>query len=183
MKISVFTLCLVSLFAVSSCSVKNKSQSSELRPIIQKVNWPGPSLIDNSALILLSQENKDKIYKSNVPVLFVKPTQSMQEPVFIVDTHYYAASFNFNNETYFSIMGTRIGYQRNKSMNPNFNCTVRGINGIVDENVGIWSITWSEYGASYALDIECSKQGNPHCSKDYIIRLANDLVYLGGTGS
>ena len=106
----------------------------------------------------------------------------MSNPVFIVEPYYYAASFSLDNETTFSIIGTKIGYRLDKSRTPNFNCVVRGINGIVDENVGIWSVTWSEYGVSYIIDIECSKQNNTHCSKGYIVQLANGLVYLGGSG-
>lgn len=173
---------LVSLFVVSSCSIKNYTQSNELKPVIQKVTWPNSSLINKDVLSTLNEEDQKKISKSSVPVLFLKLTQPMSESVFIVEPNFYAASFRLNSETHFSIIGTNVGYRINESIAPSFNCKVHGTNGIVDENVGIWSVTWSEYGVSYAIDIERSNQNNPYCSKDYIVHLANDLIYLGGSG-
>ncbi len=46
----------------------------------------------------------------------------------------------------------------------------------------IWSISFTRYGASYTLDVECAKPGtDPRCATDkFALKVAHDLVLVGG---
>jgi murein DD-endopeptidase MepM/ murein hydrolase activator NlpD len=57
---------------------------------------------------------------------------------------------------------------------------MRSSSGVVTQSEGIWTATWTEYGASYVLAVECSDPAVPTCSQNGVISVANDLRYVGG---
>jgi hypothetical protein len=59
--------------------------------------------------------------------------------------------------------------------------TVRGRPAWITQNEGVWSATWEEHGATYAVDLECGDPEDARCANDAVLRdVAESLVFVGG---
>lgn len=61
--------------------------------------------------------------------------------------------------------------------------TLRGREGLVTRNEGIWSASWIEHGVAYDLGLECAPVDAAPCDDQAEIEaLAEGLLYAGGQG-
>lgn len=61
--------------------------------------------------------------------------------------------------------------------------TLRGQEGFITRNEGIWAASWIEHGVAYDLGLECVPVDAPPCADASTLEaVAEGLVYVGGRG-
>lgn len=152
------------------------------KKVEEKIGWPASATIDKTARAALSPEAVTSVDRAPVPVLVVNRAPFLTASKVIAERNYYALSTQGDGVT-ISLSATRISYKYDGIPPQQGPERVRGIPAFVTENEAIWSATWSEYGATYAIDVECAKLPDPRCSdKKYVLELAASLAYVGGAG-
>jgi len=176
----------LALLVTTSCQGTPKTDTtsstgaSSAKIEVQKVAWPKKDQIDKGALAQLGEESQRKIPDSTVPVLVPSDPKLLAVGVVMVDAVYYAFSANADGITV-SIHATRVAHKYD-DIPPTPGVTpIRGTKGFVTENEGIRATSWSEFGISYSLDLECGTAGDARCKDDaYVLQLTEGLRYVGG---
>jgi murein DD-endopeptidase MepM/ murein hydrolase activator NlpD len=122
-----------------------------------------------------------KLRTSPVPVLLLRNPNDFADAQFDVTEMYYSAFFNDQAHS-ISIQGSRLrNSHRLRSPSGRVLNRIRATRGFITQSQGIWTASWKEFGAAYLVTIECTHRQDTRCkSADYITRLANSLVYVGG---
>lgn len=145
------------------------------------VTWPDDSELDGASLSKIDPESRGAIHRSRVPVLVPR---SLASSTRVVSTDaFVAASATIGGATV-SVHATRIAHRHDSVPEAQGSHRIRAAHGFVTQNEGIWSASWVEHGAAYAIDVECVEATDARCSSDaYVLELAEDLAYVGGRGA
>lgn len=147
------------------------------------VEWPSNTSIDQRALAAVPAEARAQLASAPVPVLLPSYPELTSRGVMVVQEHWYSFSARHDDLTVF-VSATKLAHHYPAIAPITGRDTVRGIQGFVTRNEGIWSATWIEHGVSYTLEIECANPAEARCATDaLLLQTAGDLAYVGGRGS
>src|SRR5467141_4052304 len=126
---------------------------------------------------------QEQISKSPVPVLLLPNVGEFTAKRIMVENVYYAAFFSDGKQT-ISIEVSRLAYRysgQHLLSDKAEKDSIRSTQGFITDSEGIWTASWKEFGAAYFISLECAEEKDDRCrSGDYVLRLANSLVYVGG---
>lgn len=161
--------------------------------IVETVEWPAPSTINQTALKAMKPEEAAKIADSGVPVLVPSDPRYLAVGRIFDENE---VSYGFAIDDYidgigFTIGATRVSDQSDAPV-PAYALEptpgepiIRGRRVSISQNeVGNWTATWGEFGQiGYLLHVGCETFDNPRCADDTFIKsLVASLVYVGGSG-
>jgi hypothetical protein len=148
-----------------------------------EVTWPSDARIDQAALAAVPPEARAQLAAAPVPVLLPSYSELTSSGVLVVKEHWYSFSARHDDLTVF-VSATKLAHHYPSIAPVTGRDTVRGMQGFVTRNEGIWSATWIEHGVSYTLEIECADPSEARCATDaLLLQTAGDLAYVGGRGS
>ena len=136
----------------------------------------------HDVLSILRPSEREIIPRSAVPVLLLSNTRDFSDRGVVVEDTFYSAFFNDETQS-ISIQGSRAAakYPELRVESNRDKKRIRATEGFITESEAIWSASWKEFGAAYVLSLECAKANDKRCeSEDYITKLVNALVYVGG---
>lgn len=152
------------------------------QPMKRIVAWPDPAARDEVAREAFPESARIALDDSPVPMLAPPEPARLATAVVTTGPHWAALSTNHEGlNVSLHVSGQAKVYEHI----PRFDGThtVRGKEGFVTQNEGIWSATWIENGVAYSLEIECDDFEMPACSgPEPITELAESLIYVGGRG-
>ncbi len=160
--------------------------------IVETVEWPASSTINQTALKAMKPEEAAKIANSGVPVLVPSDPRYLAAGIMLTNEF----SYDFALDDYidganFTLGASRVSDQSNApvpayALEPDPNAVViRGQRVSFSQNeMGNWLATWGEFGqVGYLLHVGCETFDNPRCADDTFIKsLVASLVYVGGNG-
>jgi hypothetical protein len=146
----------------------------------QQIDWPEASSIDHKARAALADDARAAVDRAPVPVLVVARPSLLAAAKVIAQPNFYALSAQSEGVT-ISLQATRIAHKYDHIPPAKGPALVRGKPAFVTQNEAIWSATWTEFGASYVLEVECNTLPDPRCTDDrFVLELAENLAYVGG---
>lgn len=152
------------------------------RRSIEAVTWPRTN-VDAAAGATLSPASREAARRSPVPVLVPKDKPLLEALSVMSEAHWYAAHVRAGGVTV-NVSATRVAHHVQgvaPAVGPE---ALRGQQGFVTQNEGIWSATWIENGASYVASVECDRHDDSRCASDAFLRsLVEGLAYVGGSGA
>lgn len=78
--------------------------------------------------------------------------------------------------------GTRVFYEVDGFVGAPTDVAVRGVEGRIVGSEGTLHLAWLERGAAYLLSVSCAQSRDFRCSDpSYLVSVANELVYAGGS--
>ncbi len=144
-------------------------------------DWPSDSEIDLTALGRLPKDARLAIDESPVPALVPRDVPLLEAGLITTGEHFYAFSATAGVSNV-AVHATRAAHRYDHVEPPMpGNRAIRGTDGFVGRNEGIWSATWMERGVAYSLDLECARLDHELCkSERYLLELVESLAYVGG---
>jgi hypothetical protein len=146
----------------------------------REVRWPSEGARADTVRAELDDRSSDAIDRSEVPVL-VPPSVATAGRVMTGDGWY--AFWGRGDAFTVSVQGSaraRI-HPDVRAADPDW--IVRDTGAHLTHNEGIWSVSFIENGAAYAVEVECDEPFAGPCSDEaFVVELAESLVYVGGTG-
>jgi hypothetical protein len=156
------------------------SPAAQPRTVITDVTWPAADRLDRAALERLRPAAVKAVARSPIPVLVPADAELLKGAALIARPNWYSFSTRSGGLTV-SLSATRVAHRYEHIPPAPGTRQVRGAGGFVTQNEGIWSVTWTENGASYTLDIECSDGSDERCRNDaMVVAMSERLVYVGG---
>jgi hypothetical protein len=156
------------------------------RASIDVVRPTWPSAVDEGALSALPEPQRARLATSPVPVLVPHDAALLANAEVVVKPTFFALSTKTADRTLtVSLSATTVVHHRPGLPRALGDQRVRGDRPAwITENEAIRSVTWSENGVSYVLELECSAPStDARCADDSALRaLAESLVYVGGAG-
>lgn len=148
------------------------------------VRWPDPATRDLAAYEALDAGSREAIDRAPVPVLVPELAVPLDERR-VMQGRQWAAFWGrrADAEAVVTITLHASGMAR---VYPGLrpvpgSHTLRGREGFVSRNEGIWTATWIEHGVAYDLGLECAPVDAPPCDDPAGVEaLAEGLVYVGG---
>lgn len=114
---------------------------------------------------------------TSVPVLEL-PERYMSGAAFMTGERWYAINYE-GDGLVIHLHGTNAHVDRPADVDPEdleHNAEVRGIRAFDTTDEGIRVISWMENGASYSLDVTCTRQDDERCAEsDFAVALAGQL--------
>jgi hypothetical protein len=146
----------------------------------REIAWPDETTRVDTVRAELDASMADDIDRSDVPVL-VPPRVATGGRVMIGDGWY---AFAGQGDAYtVSVQGSARArvYPHIRAAQPDW--IVRDQGAYLTRNEGIWSVSFIENGAAYAIEIECDEPfAGPCMDESFVVELAESLVYVGGKG-
>lgn len=143
-----------------------------------EVAWPEASDLDREGFAALSARSQGAVLRSEIPVLI--PTDAIESAIVMARPAWTAVSARRDGLT-ISLHATRVEHAYADIAPAKGPHTVRDQPAFITQNEGIWSASWKEYGAHYALEVECDDPSEARCADDAHLRaLAKTLRYVGG---
>jgi hypothetical protein len=165
--------------ATPATAQKQRASIDVVRP-----TWP--SAVDEGALASLPEPQRARLAASPVPVLVPRDAALLANAELVVKPTFFALATKTADRTLtVSLSATTVVHQRPGLPRAEGDQRVRGDRPAwITENEAIRSVTWSENGVSYVLELECSAPAtDARCADDSALRaLAESLVYVGGRG-
>lgn len=161
------------------------------RSVRDKVVWPSPDSIDQTALAALPSAEREKIKLSAVPVLVPRDPKFLQSStIFVMDDAAYSFGLNkYADGISFDLMGNRVSTMSDAPLpdsfyQPNPNDVKIGqfqVSFSQNENDN-WSATWGSYGeVGYLMSLHCQDRTDSRClDTAYFTQLIKSLVFVGG---
>lgn len=166
--------------AVDDFAAKPKPRRGALiRPeaVARRVQWPDAAPTRSTAIDRLDTVTVDA---SPVPVL-VPPTFDEGATLTTGKTWYAFAAREGDVEI--AVQGSSQGRLIPGIRAPDPTHTIRNNPGFVTRNEGIWSVSWTENGAAYSLEVNCIHGLAADCEEEGIaLRWVDQLVLGGGQG-
>jgi hypothetical protein len=146
----------------------------------REVQWPTEGRVD-VVRAELDAASIDELDRSDVPVL-VPPAVAIGGRVMIGEGWY---AFAGRGDAYtVSVQGSARArvYPDVRAADPDWIVRDRGAH--LTQNEGIWSLSFIEHGAAYAVEVECDEPfAGPCADESFVVELAESLVYVGGRGA
>ncbi len=143
-----------------------------------EVAWPEETDLDRDGFAALSSRSQAAVLRSEIPVLV--PTDAIESAIVMARPAWTAVSARRDGLT-ISLHATRVEHAYAGIAPAKGPHTVRDQPAFITQNEGIWSVSWKEYGAHYALEVECDDPSEARCVDDGQVRaLAKTLRYVGG---
>jgi hypothetical protein len=144
----------------------------------REITWPQAETRADNVRAELDARTAEDIDRSEVPVL-VPPTVATGGHVTIGDGWY---AFAGRGDAFtVSVQGSaraRI-HPHIRAAEPDW--MVRDHAAYLTRNEGIWSVSWIEHGAAYAIEVECDEPfAGPCADEAFVVELAEGLAYVGG---
>ncbi len=172
---------LTKFVAISTALAQSQTPQNQGAPTLSEIQAPKEQP-RKDLLDALSKSEQDEITKSSVPVLLLPNIREFEKRRVVVQRIYYTAFFTDGKQS-ISIQGSRLTYtyQHLRAMPNAGKMQVRSAEGFITESERIWTASWKEFGAAYLLSLECADEKDSRCqSPEYVSRLTNSLVYVGG---
>ena len=136
---------------------------------------------DTQVLGWMSPAMATQVRTAALPVLVPKDQNVLQRARLIVEPRFYALSSKLEGAT-LSVHGTAVAHPAPAiPIQPKPASTVRGRPAFLSDNEGIKSITWTENGVSYVVDVECARADDQRCkSHEYVLAVSGSSTYVGG---
>jgi len=142
------------------------------------VDWPDGTELDRDGFATLSARSRAAVLRSEIPVLV--PTEAIDSAIVMARPAWTAVSARRDGLT-ISLHATRVAHTYPGIQPAKGPARVRNQPAFITQNEGIWSASWKEYGAHYALEVECDDPAEARCTDDAEVRsLAKTLRYVGG---
>ena len=146
----------------------------------REIAWPVAQTRADAVRAELDATTTEDVDRSDVPVL-VPPAVATGGRVMIGDGWY---AFSGRGDAFtISVQGSARArvYPHVRAAEPDW--IVRDQGAYLTRNEGIWSVSWIEHGAAYAIEIECDEPfAGPCADETFVVELTESLVYLGGKG-
>lgn len=153
------------------------------RAVIKKVQWPARQSIDLDARQRLSEAARTAVDQSPAPVLVPAAKGLLPNATVIAKEHWVAVSSHDDGLTV-SLHGKRLAYRYDHIKPVQGRHRIRGTAAYVSQDRRIWSVSWTEHGVAYSLDLECARGDDPRCDDErHLVKLAAGLAYVGGVGA
>jgi hypothetical protein len=187
--VSVISPCLCAFLAVG-CQRPNDSTSSGSAPLApdqeghslveQKVAWPNAGTLDRQALASLTPDARVAVATSTVPVLVPADPKLLAAGVVVAEKVFFSFSADVDGLTV-TVQGSRLAHQYDDIQPIEGTDSIRATKGLLTTNEGIEHASWSEFGVSYSLDLECADRRDARCAADhsYLRTVANGLRFVG----
>ncbi len=136
--------------------------------------------IASDALAALSQGSRDAVSRAPLPVLLFGDPATAAASVVTAGPEWYAISARVGERT----LSLHVVRDASNGAAPlGHSERVRGAPAMVLFNEGVRSVTWSEAGATYALEVECYQPFEDRaCTQStYVLGLAESLVRVRNT--
>jgi hypothetical protein len=145
--------------------------------VARAIAWPGPDRIDGSVRAELPSDVRDAIASSPVPVLV--PRDHPDAQVFVGDTW---VAVSAHGEGYaIHVQGSAQARVWPHVRAVERTHPVRGADGFVGRNDGIWTFSWIEHGAAYSATIECDARVADWCDDEAsATTYVESLALVGG---
>ncbi len=173
-------LTLAALAFQSACSRPSEPSSTPRASAPADLRSPaadGVRAIAQSALSALSVESRSAVAASPLPVLLFGDSAAASASAVVTGPAWYAISARVGERT-LSLHVVREDPAPNGAAPEGHSERVRGAPAMVLFNEGVRSVTWSERGATYALEVECGRpfEDEACTHQTYIVGLAESLV-------
>lgn len=151
-------------------------------PMARVVQWPSPHSRDVQAYEALDETSRAAVDDAPVPVLVPSLDEHLDERR-VMHGPRWAAFWGRREGLTVSLHASGMARVLPGVRPEPGPATVRETPGFVTRNEGIWSASWIESGVAYALELECTPLDAPPCDDESeLLRMAEDLVYVGGRG-
>jgi hypothetical protein len=140
--------------------------------------------IARGALESLSPASREAVRRAPLPVLLLSDPVSAAATVVTAGARWYALSARVGERT-LSLHATAEEPSEDGAPPVGHGERARGRPAMVLYNEGVRSVTWSEGGATYALEVECFRPfEDPACTRsDFVLGLAESLVRAPAEGA
>ena len=147
------------------------------------VAWPDDTQRDDQARERLTAQTRVAVDDAPVPVLIPTGSALVESAVVTSGAHWAAVSMQAEGlHVSLQVSGQAKIYPHIKPVPATH--SVRGLDGFVTRNEGIWVASWIEHGVAYDLELECADQAAPECAdRDALMELAESLQFVGGRGA
>lgn len=137
----------------------------------------GVRSVARHALSALSAESRAAVAQSPLPVLLFGDAASASASTVTTGPAWYAISARVGERT-LSLHVVREEPSPSRAAPEGHSERVRGVPGMFLFNEGVRSVTWSERGATYALEVECGRpfEDDACTHRTFIAGLAESLV-------
>ncbi|MEM6786522.1 MAG: hypothetical protein AAF715_03300 [Myxococcota bacterium] len=165
-------------------------ETARARPLVLpqtrnvNVDWPPVGELDGAAFARLTPRSRAAVVSSALPVLI--PGSLLEgdpaELLVMARPKWTAVSGRGADGTTVTVHATRVVHGSTigdaSKLGPD---AVRGHAAFTTQNEGIWSVSWREYGVTYALEVACRAPTEPRCQDArHLHALAANLRYVGG---
>jgi hypothetical protein len=161
--------------------------------VIDRVDWPASSTINQTALKAMKPEEAAKIANSGVPVLVPSDEKILALSTFGSDQNGYSIGLpDPMDGRLVTLSAGRVSVQSDNpallvpgAYEEDSGVPLRGTKVFLSQGESVtWRAQWVENGeASYMLDLDCLNIGDSLCAtSDYLLSLVKNLVYVGGNG-
>ena len=152
------------------------------QPMKRIVAWPDPTTRDVASRDALPEAARIAIDDAPVPMLAPSEPDLLGTAVVTTGAHWAALSTNYDGlNVSLHVSGQAKVYEHIPRVDGTH--TVRGKEGFVTQNEGVWSAAWIEHGVAYSLELECASPEAPACTgPETITELVESLTYVGGRG-
>lgn len=146
------------------------------------VRWPEAATRDVGAYEALDARSREAIDQAPVPVLVPALDVELDERR-VMHGPEWAAFWGKREGVTITLQASRMARVHPGVRPQPGPHTLRGREGFVSRNEGIWTASWIEHGVAYDLGLECAPVDAPPCDDQASIEaLAEGLVYVGGRG-
>jgi len=147
------------------------------------VAWPDDTQRDDEARERLSAQARTSVDDAPVPVLLPSAPDLVESAVVTSGAHWTAVSMQAEGlNVSLQISGQAKIYPHIKPVPATH--SVRGLDGFVTRNEGIWVASWIEHGVAYDLELECADQEAAACAdREALMNFAESLQFVGGRGA
>ena len=146
------------------------------------VRWPDASTRDDELRALLPEQARAVVDAAPVPILAPSDGELLASTVVTNGAHWSAWSAHADG-LYVSFHASRRAKVYPHVEPAKGNADVRGVDGWLTHNEGVWVASWIEHGVAYDLELECAQLQADACqSTDAVAALAESLTFIGGRG-
>lgn len=171
------------------------------KKVIDRVDWPASTSIDQTALAALLPEARAQVVLSGVPVLVPSDPKFLTTAV-MIDPNEFGYDFGLRKPIdgiAYTLGASRVSIQSDaptpvptfKTGRPdtrvivgNRKLEINRITGDGGDDEGPWLASWAEHGeVGYMITLVCSDSQDARCADNaYLRSIVTSLVYIGGSG-
>lgn len=172
------------------------------RAVVHAIAWPDRAMIDAGARQLFGTDHQRILDLSGVPVLAPRDARFFARATVVARAHWFTIALKdaaYADELASGPDGRPVVDERGGvSVFVQGNRTARRVPGLatasgrhrvrgrpawITQSESIWSATWEEHGATYVVDLECSRPVDSRCAtSDVLIEVVESLAFVGGAG-
>lgn len=148
--------------------------------VVRAVHWPAASEVDGEAVAALPDAARRSLEDAPVPVLAPTDPELLSAAVVTHGARWAAVSMKAAGlHVNLQVSGQAKVYSHIEPVAGTH--TIRGIDGFVTHNEGVWVASWIEHGAAYSLELECASLKADACrDPEHLMSLTDTLTFVGG---